>query len=128
MGKGSIVTYPGMDNGDVKQPKKKKPSYSSAHSGSGDCKPKFEVDNRLPHEILLSIARGEPQLEYETIIKASGVISYRKVWKIPTIRERTDAANKCANYYAHKLQAQTITIEDDSKVLDAIKQFVQSRS
>jgi len=53
----------------------------------------------LPHEILLSMARGEPQTEYHVL--PSGQIATRQVSL--DVEQRKDAAKAAAPYFAPKI-------------------------
>lgn len=71
----------------------------------------------LPHEILLSMARGEPQTEYY-VDKESAEIMTRVV--TVDLEARRDAAKAAAPYYAPKMATVELvkTVSDDE--LDAI--------
>ncbi len=71
----------------------------------------------LPHEILLSMARGEPQIEH-TPHPVTGKLTQRYVGM--DIEQRKDAAKAAAPYYAPKISTVEVIhgVSDDN--LDAI--------
>ncbi len=72
---------------------------------------KAKQSGLLPHEILLSMARGEPQTEYHVL--PSGDVAERKVGL--DIEQRKDAAKSAAPYFAPKIS----TVEVISGVPDS---------
>lgn len=71
----------------------------------------------LPHEILLSMARGEPQVEYDV-----DPISGRTVERLVPldIEQRKDAAKAAAPYYAPKISTVEVIKNVDDAELDFI--------
>ena len=76
-----------------------------------------KATGKLPHEILLSMARGEPQTQYE-VDQATGEI--KAVVVSIDIEVRRDAAKAAAPYYAPKISTVEVIhgVQDDE--LDAI--------
>lgn len=73
-----------------------------------------EATGLLPHEILLSIARGEPQMEvHVNPITNERVVQYTAPADLP---QRLQAATSAAPYYAPKLQTVEVIqgLNDDS--------------
>lgn len=58
----------------------------------------------LPHEFLLRLSRGEP-IDYVTLQEDG---SLKEMTYYPTIGDRVEAAQSCANYFAPKLVAQQV--------------------
>lgn len=71
---------------------------------------------KLPHEILLDIARGE-QFTIKEYNK--GADAYLPKTYYPTFSERMDAAKAAAPYYAPRLSAQSV------KQVEPVEQFAQ---
>jgi hypothetical protein len=64
-----------------------------------EAREKAQADGLLPHEILLDMARGEPQLQIE--VDAEG--NRTEKWVSLDIDARRDAAKAAAPYYAPKI-------------------------
>jgi hypothetical protein len=71
----------------------------------------------LPHEILLDMARGNPQPIYEIDEKGDLVT---KGWHLPDHEQRRDAAKAAAPYYAPKISTVEVTGNMDDEELDRL--------
>lgn len=101
--------------------------YGGARTGAGrkpgainklarDAREAAKLTGMLPHEILLSQARGEPQRVYS--VDPQGVISFRL--QCPTMEQQTDAAKAAAPYYAPKISTVEVITGVGDDELDAI--------
>lgn len=101
-----------------KAPKKRgRPEGSTSKLARDAIQRAKESGELLPHEILLSMARGEPQKEYKPD-PVTGKVAER--WVSMDIEQRRDAAKAAAPYFAPKISTVEVIhgISDDN--LDAI--------
>lgn len=71
----------------------------------------------LPHEILLSMARGEPQVTY--VCNDKGTVTGQS-WECPDLPMRADCAKAAAPYYAPKITAVEVISGMPDDELDSI--------
>jgi hypothetical protein len=76
-----------------------------------EARERAQATGMLPHEILLAMARGEPQIEFK--VDADGKVTER--WVSLDVEQRKDAAKAAAPYFAPKIS----TVEIISGVSDA---------
>ena len=81
-----------------------------------EAREQAKLTGQLPHEILLDMARGNPQpIKTAEVNEATGEIEIKVVkWEIPDMEQRRDAAKAAAPYYAPKIS----TVEVISGVSD----------
>lgn len=72
----------------------------------------------LPHEILLSMARGEPQKRSVVDPKTGKTVS--DYYEVPDLEQSKDAAKAAAPYYAPKISTVEVIAGVDSDDLDEL--------
>lgn len=88
-------------------------------------------NRRPPHEWLADIAEGKPVIYRKRVPirdDAGNVIAHEwhKVEVYPRLCDRIDAAKAAAPYYAPRLMAQKITVENDiSKVCEEMRELAK---
>lgn len=81
-----------------------------------EAREKAAATGLLPHEILLSMARGEPQKEFR--VDADGNVSEKLVSL--TIDQRMDSAKAAAPFYAPKINSVEVTTGISDADLDQL--------
>lgn len=111
------------------KPQKRHPGTQKGFGRKGslaDIRNQAIKSGLLPHEILLSIARGEQQVEEKLVVTyyksgpKKGTEKHRE-WTqfpwFPSMKERIDCAKAAAPFYAPKLAVQAMAEGDDAKDL-----------
>lgn len=88
----------------------------SANRLAREAREKAQATGLLPHEILLSMARGEPQTEYQ--VDSEGKAVPRTVSL--DIEQRKDAAKAAAPYFAPKISTVEVISGVPDNELDSI--------
>jgi hypothetical protein len=91
------IHEPSSGRGGYREGAGRKPG--STNQMSKEAREQARLSGRLPHEILLSIARGEPQ----EVIKISKEGEMTAVKEEVSLDRMTDAAKAAAPYYAPKI-------------------------
>lgn len=99
------------DDTESQSPRRRGRPEGSTNKLAREARAKAQATGLLPHEIMLSIARGEPQIEY--VSNGDGTVKERVV--NVDLDTRLDAAKAAAPYYAPKIS----TVEVISGVSDA---------
>lgn len=81
-----------------------------------EAREQARLTGMLPHEILLSMARGEPQ-ERAVIDPATGKQTGR-TWQVPDLEQSKDAAKAAAPYYAPKISTVEVITNVSDEQLD----------
>lgn len=97
---------------DTKQPKRRGRPEGSTNRYTKQAIEQAMATGMLPHEILLDMARGNPQKEF-LVNTATGKVTEQ--WVSLDIEQRKDAAKAAAPYYAPKIS----TVEVIRNVEDA---------
>lgn len=107
-----------LDTGEQKRPRGR-PAGSHARM-TQRAREEAANSGLLPHEILLSIARGEPQKVYER--QADGTLKPREV-AVATLDEIKSAATAAAPYYAARISSVELIsgVSDDD-----LNEFIKS--
>lgn len=79
-------------------------------------------DGRLPHEILLDMARGNPQpVKTANMDEQTGEVTVKVIrYEMPDLEQRRDAAKAAAPYYAPKISTIEVTSGVNDDELDRI--------
>lgn len=97
---------------------------------SREAREKAKATGQLPHEILLSMCRGEPQLQWQlqkneagaVIVDADGTPLMTKQYVVLDIEARRAAAIAAAPYFAPKLSAvETIQAMSEEELDEIIR-------
>lgn len=89
---------------------------------SREARERAQQSGELPHEILLSIARGNPQpVRTVTFDKETGEIDVKVTgYEVPDLERRADSAKAAAPYYAPKISTVEVITGVSEDELDNI--------
>lgn len=106
-----------MANSEDDQPKRGRGRpEGSMNRLAREAREKAAATGLLPHEILLSMARGEPQTEFR--VDADGKVTEKLV--ALSIDQRMDSAKAAAPFYAPKINSVEVTTGISDADLDSL--------
>lgn len=114
-----------MENDDQTEKRGRGRPEGSMSKLAKEARERAQATGQLPHEILLDMARGNPQPLKKATMDLDGVIEMKITgWEVPNMDQRRDAAKAAAPYYAPKISTvEVISGASDDDLDQLIKQF-----